>query len=139
MFCDEKCREESMKRFHAIECEFQDTFLEAIYAFIKPSFMALRMLMIATDQGKKLIDLFRDPDFGTPFPTSELRTYNEPFDSENYKFVHNLRDNMLTKIDDFALMCSGSVLSVLVTHFLKQTTFFDHAKEQLNENTSVRS
>lgn len=136
MFCDEKCREESMTRYHAIECNILSLLLAL--GVRKMELLTVRILMIATQQGQSISDLFDDPIFGDPLPSKPL-DINTVYNSESYQSVHTLEDNFSKRppSDSF----QRATISAILLHVIKSTSFFDNAKsnstpERVSSRTS---
>ncbi|XP_065216551.1 SET and MYND domain-containing protein 4-like [Planococcus citri] len=126
MFCNEKCRSESMTRYHMTECDILGDLLALDVS--KMESLAVRTLIIATNHGKKLCQLYEDPIFGTPLPppkASELMNVGDIYDSQSYETVHMLEDNYLKRSPpDLFRKCA---VAALLLHVIKYSTFFKNA------------
>lgn len=124
MFCTEKCRAESMKRYHTTECDILPFLLSLKVS--KMELLAVRTLLIATNRGEFLENLFDDPIFGKPLPypvPSELLDVNDLYISQDYKSVHMLEENFFKRPPSD--LFQRSVTAALMLHVLKYSTFFD--------------
>ena len=131
MFCNEKCRHECLTRYHATECDILPFLLSL--NFSKMELLTVRILMIATNQGKNIGQLFRDPIFGTPLPypiPSDLLNMNDVYISENYDAVHMLEENFFKRPPSDLFQRSATAAVLL--HVIKSSNFFKNAKSKSN-------
>lgn len=102
--------------------------------------LAVRTLMMATNQGKSLNDLFGDSVFGKPLPfpvPSELLDLEEPYLSEEYSSVHKLEDNFLKR--SVSNLFKRLINVAIMVHVLKRSSFFDYVQrnESVNSHRSL--
>lgn len=137
MFCNEVCRAESMERYHATECDILPFLLSLEVS--KMELLAVRTLIIATNQGKYLSHLFDDPVLGKPLPypvPSELLNISEPYISEDYKSVHMLEENFLRR--SASDLFQRSATAALLLHVIKFSSFFEHAESHsVSDSVSI--
>lgn len=120
MFCSDKCRREALDTFHAVECKIIPFLVQM--ELNQFAFLALRILLIASNQGKSLKNLITHPVYSQPFYRRPFNA-NEIYDSGEYAAVHDLFDNFEKK-DTHFLFYRAATAAFLV-HILKMTTFFE--------------
>lgn len=122
MFCNDKCRQEAFDSFHSIECKFIASLVSL--KLNRTACLALKILLVATDQGKSLNALMAHPVYGQSF-NRQLFDSNDVYDSRKYAAVHDLIDNFEKK--DVLFQFYRAATAALLVHILKQSPFFDSA------------
>ncbi len=121
MFCGESCRENALNSFHRIECQV----LPLVFSSLKLGkieLLALRILIIASKQGKELANLFEHPLYQRPF-AEKYSDFKNKYSSDDYFSVHNLEDNYAKRsVND---LFQRSMAAAVLLHILKQSSFFE--------------
>lgn len=125
MFCGKHCREKAFKLFHRTECEILA--LVRSLEFSKMELLSLRILIIASNQGKELKSLMVHPLYSYPIMDKYINVYDK-FISEDYFSVHNLEDNFSKRSVQNSF--SRSVVAAVLLHVLKQSSFFSTLKRR---------
>lgn len=120
MFCTAACLESAYKRFHRLECKI----IGHIQHFgIKDSaWLAIRMLMVASNQGRTLETMMKHSIFGNPM-IKETNVLPR-MDLETYAHIHNLEDHVEERRFDYP----NGLMAALLLHILKHSSFFGFTK-----------
>lgn len=120
-FCDEKCRTNSWEQSHSIECKILPSLL--MLGCDKLELLALRVLIKATEKGRKLIQLATSLSEIESFDKPSLKGFNDGvYFSDNYKSVHNLEGN--TDLRNITYLFGRSIFAACILHVLDINTNF---------------
>lgn len=133
VFCSDQCYEQALANFHRIECEILP-FLISL-KLDKMLLLAMRILIVATNQGKHVMHLYNHPVYKQPM-SAVRSTAIEVYNSSEYLSVHNLEDNYSKR--SVANMFRRSTDAVILLHALKHSSFFAKANEEINNVSSMR-
>lgn len=129
MYCGNRCRQEAYELYHRVECEIISFFPDI--EVIRADMLALRILLIGTEQGKLLLSLRRNENFKNIFKDTPKYIPYQKY-TRDYLSVCNLkitkRKLLKSTRDTQIRVCRA----VLMLHLLKQSSFFDSANEELN-------
>lgn len=124
MFCSDSCRAQAFVQYHRIECQIMNNLKSKI--FDMESKLALRMLMIATQQGKDLKKLSEHPVYQIPFNPS-IRSVNKRHFQEDYYHIHHLESHE-RNLKNFDLIHFCYKAAILID-LLRWTTFFERTRD----------
>ncbi|KAK3911325.1 Annexin B9 [Frankliniella fusca] len=74
LFCNEKCRSEAWERFHSIDCSLAPIISKRVGQM---GLLALRVLLVASDKGKRVQQLFEEVENQRDSPDPRTRGFNE--------------------------------------------------------------
>lgn len=120
MFCSNKCRQEAFDTFHAVECKIIPFLVQM--ELNRFAHLALRILLVASNQGKSLKNLITHPIYSQPFCRRPFNA-NEIYDSREYAAIHDLFDNFDKKDTNFQFY--RATTAALLVHILKKIKFFE--------------
>lgn len=120
MFCGDSCYQRALHLYHRTECGIL-SFLVSL-ELGKMELLALRTLLIASDQGKELNNLRTHPVFGYPFAKRRFDA-NQRYISHDYLSVHNLEDHFARR--SIAELFRRSAAAVILLYALKHSSFFN--------------
>lgn len=136
MFCSKRCRDEAVKLYHRVECEMMPTLL-AQHSGPERSpletseLLALRILLIVTQQGKEFKRLMTHPIYKQIFSDKKYVHLDKKFMSEDYFNIHNLEDHYekRTLLHWFPLITS----TITLLNGLINSSFFDENEKMKNQ------
>lgn len=131
MFCGEKCRDNALERYHRVECQI--IYYAHHFNIEDEMWLAMRILMIATKQGKELKALMEHSTFKNPMEINR-KYIPSKFDPEDYLNLHHLEDN--ANCSPFEESCKFGFTAALLLHMLKKSEFFGEKKKS-NEKVSI--
>ncbi|KAK7584217.1 hypothetical protein V9T40_005180 [Parthenolecanium corni] len=132
LFCSDSCRAQAFVQYHRIECQIMNNLKSKI--FDMESKLALRMLMIATRQGKDLKKLSEHPVYQIPFNPS-IRSVNKRHFQEDYYHIHHLESHE-RNLKNFDLIHFCYKAAILID-LLRWTTFFERTRDFTEEPHSL--
>lgn len=130
MFCTTVCQESAYNRFHRIECEIIGHVRH--FGIKDSSWLAIRMLMVASNQGAEIETLMKHPIFRHPM--KKVTNILPSEDSDNYANIHNLEDHVEERCFDYP----NGLMAVLLLHILKHSFFFGSTKNVSQHIISIR-
>lgn len=125
LFCSKSCLQKALNCFHRIECQILSLVGYPVETSL--NWLAIRLLMMATKQGKEIEALMTHPVFKNPLkkPTGE---FPDRFESQDYYNIQNLEDH-LDKKDNSSLLSAVFSVSIHV-NILMNTSFLDELCEK---------
>lgn len=128
MFCSASCRDNAFGLFHRIECEiFSKLPLKDGYRLLK-SWVAVRVLLVVTEQGEKLDEIMNNPAYRLPCAESFSHDVNEVFNSHDLSSIlghgKSTCDKKLVDLSAAGFDFSSIQTVLIWLHYLKQTAFF---------------
>ncbi|KAK9498328.1 hypothetical protein O3M35_002986 [Rhynocoris fuscipes] len=132
LFCSENCRTKSWEQSHCVDC-----FLLQTLGYIgceNMELLAVRILLLASNCGKQLIELFENEKELESFDDDREKGFiNGQYLSDSYKSTHNLETN--DQVRCIADLFRRSVMAALLLYSLEECTdFFIHYKRTCNES-----
>lgn len=130
LFCSEKCRQAAYDSYHRTECQMGALYWDGSKLCTIFYCLALRTLLVGTEQGAKLGDLMKTLTFEDIFGRT-LDPVNKPF-TNDYKAL--LR---LPKTFDEKLIKSRMIHAIEVVVVLRRVGFFENVRNTFRYGPSV--